>query len=246
VVTARAILLAVAAVAGCTVSHEVLRGDDAPVTTCDQVWASGAPGDPCTLTAPCERDSPDDPSCCFDYAYCRMGELVMDTTCNPDCSSCVDDHSCVAGAATCDGMTCTPCPPIGPGQLCPPCPANWINLTRNGCPTCECAPPNECAPGPDGTSGCNMDPNGDQCYQGERFADPGCAPDDAGCFANVCSMPGCTSPAPLGCFTACDPTTMPPCQMCATTACECDPATGAWTCQSICIDGFSLSLNCFL
>jgi hypothetical protein len=247
VVTPRpTILAAVVALAGCTVSHEVLHGDDLPVTTCDQVWESGAPGDPCTLTAPCTREDPTDPMCCTAYAYCRMGELVMDTTCNPDCSSCIDDHSCVEGAAICLGMTCEPCPSDPGGQTCPPCPPGWINLTRNGCETCECSPPGECTlPGPDGNGGCQMDPNGEQCYPGARFADPGCAPDDAGCVANVCSAPGCTSPAPLGCFTSCD-ATMPTCSQCATTSCECDPATGTWSCLSICIDDTPQSLTCFL
>jgi hypothetical protein len=84
-----------------------------------------------------------------------------------------------------------------------------------------------------------------ECYPGAQFV-PGCAPDDAGCTASVCSVPGCLGPAPLGCFTACDPIALPQCQLCATTACECDRNTGSWACQSICIDQIPLSLTCFL
>lgn len=243
------IAVAAAVLAGCTVEHQVLNGDDVPVTTCEQVWLTGAPGDPCALTSQCTRDSPTDPMCCFDYAYCRMGALVMDTTCNPDCSSCADDHGCVEGAAVCNGMACEPCAPPNPGGMCAQCPPGWVNMTRNGCMTCECAPPSECDPiNPDGTGVMCQDPNdpnGGECYPGMRFADPGCAPDDPGCFANVCSISGCQGPAPLGCFTSCDDPAMPPCAQCATTACECDPGTGTWACAQICLDQTPVSLNCF-
>lgn len=237
------LLVAVLAVAGCTVSHQVF-GDDDPITTCEQVWLTGAPGDPCELAGTCERDAPTDPMCCIQFAYCRMGELVMDTTCNPDCATCADDHACAPGSAVCNGMACEPCPPDPSGGGCTAmCPPGWATLTRNGCPTCECAPPSECTAA-DGTVMC--DPNGSQlCYPGARYADQGCAPDDLGCTANVCSEPGCPAPAPLGCFTACD-ITNPTCGQCATDHCECDPSTGSWSCTQICIDQYPQSLTCFL
>jgi hypothetical protein len=83
----------------------------------------------------------------------------------------------------------------------------------------------------------------DQCYRGLP-ADPGCHPADPGCAPSTCAAPGCTEPAPLGCFASCG-MNLPNCQQCATTSCECDPSTGAWTCQLICLDGFPLNLPCF-
>jgi hypothetical protein len=229
---------------GCTTEHQLFGDDGAPLTTCEQVWMSGQAGDDCDLDAPCARASPTDPLCCTQFAYCGMGgALVMDTTCDPNCVQCADDHSCAPGEAWCQGTSCTPCLTSPGGQMCSACPPGWVYLTRNGCQTCECAPPGECT-FPDGQM-CGDDPSGEECYQGARFADPGCAPDDPGCTANVCSFPGCSAPAPLGCFTACDPSN-PPCGTCATDHCECDPNTGAWNCTQICLDQYPQSLTCFL
>lgn len=241
---ARAALVLAVAGAGCTVTEQVLGDDTAPITTCSEVWLRGVPDAACSLTSQCLRDDPVNPMCCQEYAYCRMGELVMGTNCNPDCSTCVDDLACTFGAATCNGMACAPCAftPDPTGQMCPNiCPPGWGYLSRNGCPTCECAPPAECAsspnmpmPGP----GCT-DPM-EVCYAGNP-ADPGCLPSDTGCAPSTCSAAGCPLPAKLGCFTACD-MMMPGCNQCATTSCEC--VQGSWVCQPICIDGLGLSLSC--
>ena len=164
-------------------------------------------------------------------------------TCDPSCVQCADDLMCVYGQSTCQGTTCVPCLDAPGGPMCQACPPGWTYLSRNGCPTCECAPPNECE-SPDGIP-CGGDPNSpEQCYVGDRYADAACAPSDSGCRADVCSAPGCSAPAPLGCFTECDPPD-PPCGMCATDTCECDPATGAWNCTKICVDQYPLSLTCF-
>lgn len=236
-----AVAVALSAAAACTVERQVLGGDD-PLASCTDVWARGAPGDSCTFSDPCSRETPEQPMCCLDYAYCRSGALVMDTTCNPDCATCVDDHSCAFGAAICNGTVCEPCPPSDPtGQTCQvSCPPNWGFLSRNGCGTCECAPRSECSL-TDPTT-CAADPNGERCYAG--FPNPlGCAPDDDGCQVNVCSAPGCSEPAPLGCFTTC---TLPACTQCATTACDCDPATGTWRCEQVCVDDAPVNLPCFM
>jgi hypothetical protein len=243
-VIARACLFLAVALGACTTEHQLFGDDDAILTTCSDVWATGEPDDACDLSEPCARDAPGDPLCCTQFAYCRMGLLVMDQTCNPSCVQCVDDLSCAPGEATCQGTSCVPCLDGGPaGQMCAQCPPGWVYLTRNGCQTCQCAPPSECS-GPDGIV-CG-DPNmSEQCYMGASYADPGCSPLDPGCRADVCSIPGCAEPAPLGCFTQCDPSN-PACGTCATDTCECDPSTGTWSCTQICIDQYPQSLTCFL
>jgi hypothetical protein len=91
---------------------------------------------------------------------------------------------------------------------------------RNGCTTCECAPPSECERDADCAAG-------EVCYAGRHCAD-GCR-EPSCCFGNQCSPAGCqasTSSCLLfgcagggECFAACDET-----------RCECDGAS--WLCQS--------------
>jgi hypothetical protein len=241
----RALLLAAVAalLAACTVERQVLL-DDTLLINCEQVWVRGESGDRCDLVEQCARNTPENETCCVDFAYCVMGELAMDTTCDQDCVTCTDDHGCTAGVAVCNGSLCETCEQLDPaGSMeCDDCPPGWIYLTRNGCPTCECAPPSECDQNL--ADGCpQTEPGGpQQCYQGMRSADLACATDDAGCFANACSPPGCAPPVPAGCFTECR--TIPECGQCATNNCECDQASGGWICDEICVDGYALALTC--
>ena len=239
----RAIVIVALAAASCTTERVVLGGgDDGIIRSCDEAWALGATGVPCDFDGSCVRDSPADPMCCTQFAYCRVDELVIDLTCNPDCAPCADDTSCAYGAAICEGNACEPCPIDPDGMLnCAPCPFGWDYLTRNGCLTCECAPASECA-----LPGESCDPNlMEICYPGRHRVD-GCAPTDPGCAANVCSRTGCGDPgggldtAPLGCFMPCSG--LPNCQQCASTACECEG--GQWLCQPVCIDQTPVSLPC--
>jgi hypothetical protein len=237
----RALALAVVALGACTVERQVLGGD-AVIDSCDEVWAFGEPGDACALDEPCDRPTPMDETCCIDFAYCRNGELVMDVSCDLDCFACVDDHGCPAGAAVCNNQICEPCPltPAGGMDCGFSCPEDWEFLTRNGCPTCDCAPPSECDLGETMCMTNSPDGIARHCYQGDHVADLGCAPDDSGCSANVCAPAGCAAPAPLGCLLPC--TTDPACGLCATDSCTCEG--GAWICAEICVDSFPVLPDC--
>ena len=236
--TRRLAITAALALGACTTERVILDDGALPIEDCDGVWQRGANGFPCDFAGTCVREAPPDPMCCTSFAYCRMGELVLDVACNPDCAPCADDSACEYGAATCDGQACVPCTVTNPdGSMCPTCPPGWAPLTRNGCATCQCAPPNECDLG--GGMMCDpIDPTNGVCYAGANQID-GCVPGDAGCAANVCSRAGCQEPAPLGCFMDCMGM---PCQQCASTACECDGSQ--WVCQPICIDATPVSLPC--
>lgn len=214
-------LVLLALLVACTSEHELLDNDDGVITTCDEAWTAGYPGAPCVLDQACDRVTPD--ACCTDFAYCTGDGLVVSTVCMPECG-CVDDTACAFGLEMCIDQFCQACPPT---DVCAPCPDGWIPLTRNGCPTCQCGPPSECdRPGevcPDGTA--------DACYDGATCAE-GCDAWQPGCCSNTCSAPGCPAPAPVGCFTACPPEAN--CQVCATSACECDGQQ--WVCDAICAD----------
>jgi hypothetical protein len=217
--------LALAAVAGCTVSRDVLVD---MVTTCPAALA-GEPGEPCAFDGVCTQASPAGPaSCCDDTAYCANGRLVVGHDCNPDCAPCTDDRDCVRGAATCDGKVCVPC---DPNPVCPVvCPAGWVRLERNGCPTCDCAPAATC----DATMpACQMG----LCYPGAACA-AGCATHDPGCCADQCEMPGCPLPVPTGCLAMCPPP-MASCGVCATDNCTC--LSGHWQCSIVCAPGLHSS-----
>jgi hypothetical protein len=218
--------LAVAlAAGGCTVSRDVLVD---MVTTCPAALA-GEPGELCAFDGLCSEQSPGgSANCCQDTAYCANGRLVVAHDCNPDCTPCVDDHQCQRGAAICDGKVCEPCTA---NPICPTaCPAGWVHLQRNGCETCDCAPPRTCdATMPACASGL--------CYPGAACA-AGCAPGDSGCCADECAMPGCPLPVPTGCLATCPPT-MTGCQVCATDACTC--MAGKWQCTIVCAPGLHSS-----
>jgi hypothetical protein len=212
----------------CTADAVVLDDPKGVVVTCDQAWQA-PPGQPCALAGPCDRDSPFDPTCCTDYAYCAMGTLVVDTACAPSCG-CADDRACTYGAQICDADVCIACPSIA---ACATCPVGWVPLQRNGCPTCACAPPPACdVPG----DVCPAAPD-EVCYAGASCADK-CDASTPGCCSNICAAPGCQGPAPVGCFTDCPPE-LGCDRVCATAACKCDGA--GWTCDAVCVDQVTVS-----
>jgi hypothetical protein len=138
----------------------------------------------------------------------------------------MDDTTCEFGVALCLERLCQPCPPP---EVCGDCPEGWVHLTRNGCETCQCGPRPECdLPGELCDPGSGVD---DVCYDGATCAE--CwDPWQPGCCSNTCSMAGCASPAPVGCFTACPPELN--CPSCATGTCECDGQQ--WRCDAVCAE----------
>ncbi len=211
--------------AGCGVEREVLRNPTEVVTTCADAWRVGVNGGSCAFEGTCSRPSPLAPDCCTDYAYCAGSSLVLSDSCSEGCG-CISDDDCVSGASICAEGACVACP----GEaLCAPCPEGWERLSRNGCATCQCAPPSECGP----TAECEVG----TCYPGASCAD-GCDAEHEGCCANVCAEEGCASPAPLGCVTACTDGSE---GWCATSFCAC--AAGAWVCEAIAIDELDVSCS---
>jgi len=219
----RICLVVLAVVAACGVERSALDNPNAVVATCDQVWEAPAAA-ACVFDGTCRRGAPANPRCCTETARCDDGTLELETACNNDCA-CDDDRGC-GNRTICSDRVCTPCPPT---DVCPPCLADWVRLTRNGCPTCVCGPAPECAqPGVACAPG-----NGDAvCYAGQTCSDH-CDASQAGCCANTCSAPGCNGPAPLGCLMLQCPRELA-CAQCATDACEC--VGGAWVCTAVCIE----------
>jgi hypothetical protein len=227
----RAVLLAVALAAGCTVEREAFRSSpDAapPITTCAAAYLAPE-GALCAMPDACFRPGLNDPLCCQDIVFCGGGQLVHETKCDPLCSKCGFDADCPFAKAICDLGRCVACPDPG---ACAACPAGWTTLQRNGCPTCDCAPPSQC--GPDGSC-----PGDQKCYVGAVCV-PGCIP-GYDCCANVCAgvNPPCSMPAPLGCNMKC-PVELG-CGLCAAASCFCEQ--GSWTCKPQCAD---VPTKCFL
>jgi len=225
--------VALALLTACTVEHQVLDDPSGVVTSCDEAWTVGQTGAPCAFEAPCDQSDPFDPMCCTDYAYCSSEGLVMDIVCDPSCG-CDLDEQCTFGAAICEDRRCVDCPPT---DLCGACPDGWVPLTRNGCPTCQCAPPSECDfPGdscdPGGTTG-------EICYGGQTCAE-GCDGTQPGCCSNACSAAGCPDRAPVGCFMECPSAS--PCTLCAAGTCECDGV--AWQCTAVCVEDLAVTFTC--
>lgn len=212
-----------AALAACITTDQDVLSVGVPLTACSEVAMRTSDNQACSFTDVCAEPDPTDPGCCQTFVSCQAGLLQFDRYCTTDCQACRDDSQCVAGRQICDGNTCVAC--RGPAE-CPPCDPGLVPLTRNGCATCQCAPPSECT---DGTMSCDGSPTS-ICYPGMVCA-PGCVPGDPGCCANVCAERGCPSPAPLGCDTIC---TDPGCDPgnCITTACECVGAR--WECTGSC------------
>lgn len=134
----------VAMVAGCVTADGDVLSVGALLTNCEQVPGRQSDDQACNFTEVCAVPDPRDPACCQTFVSCRDGLLQFDPYCSPNCRSCVDDSACPPGMAVCDGNQCVAC--TDPG-MCEPCPAGLAPLVRNGCRTCACAPPTECAVG---------------------------------------------------------------------------------------------------
>jgi hypothetical protein len=216
------VLASLALLAACTTRRPALLSPDAgpaqvPITTCDE--ALGAEdGTLCEGIDRCVvRSSP----CCLEEVVCSRGSLVrLSPFCEPGCRPCASDRECAPGTL-CEPDRCVACPSEMMG--CPPCPDGLRPRLRNGCETCECAPPSECRVPED----CPM---GLECYPGQA-CDPFCMDGSTECCANVCALPGCFERAPLGCATLCPPELS--CEgRCVAVRCACDGRT--WRCESTC------------
>lgn len=123
---------------------------------------------------------------------------------------------------TADVLSTRPEPPPEvecPAALdCEACPAGHDYLFRNGCQTCECAPPSHCHEDLD----CG---DGAFCAPGQRCAE-GC--DRLECCVNVCSDGACPGPAPEGCAMECAGQSCD--GLCVAEGCFCDAFTGSWQC----------------
>lgn len=177
----------------------------------------------CDFTGVCALDVPV-AECCSELVACVHGVLSVNLYCDDGCMpACTTDAQCTPGAAFCNGMVCEACPEP---NTCAACPMGTTQLERNGCLTCDCGPPSQC----DRATGMVCDPGGMQiCYPGQRCG-VGCQAGEAGCCLDVCGLPGCASPAPLGCDTPC-PVELG-CAECQAVACRCDGM--AWTCDAVC------------
>lgn len=219
----RLLLAAALACAGCTTPVQVLQLPE--IRDCE-VARLGAQGDACALPEPCLWTEPSGGTgCCAHRATCTNGRLLVETSCSADCELCGHDLDCAFGEEFCapgpEHAECVPCLPAGP---CPPCPGGWVPLQRNGCPSCECAPPKQCEIFEPASC-----PSPDRCYIGQRCAE-GCSGID--CCVNVCSGGDCVPIVWEGCPVACSAT--PGCGSCALEGCTCMPG-GQWACRERCI-----------
>ena len=222
-------LLLFALLLACNVDRRALDvADGRVVATCDEAFRWGM-GTACVLDEPCSRETLDESDCCTDIAVCTGGVLLIEQRCDPVCS-CTSDERCAFGRSVCVDSRCQDCPSL---RACNPCPPGWVNLTRNGCPTCRCGPPSQCdAP----ERPCDPASPDRVCYAGATCAEE-CDATQPGCCSNACAAPGCTGPAPTGCVMPCPPGE--PCAVCAAIACECDGVE--WRCRPACARGASLT-----
>lgn len=220
----RAVVTLALALAACVAADEPVLTSGPPLTTCAEVMARRFDQQLCDFDGVCTWPEPSDPGgtgCCTSFAVCAEGRLVIESMCADACGTCMDDSGCLPGRAWCEGSTCVACPEPA---ACPPCPPGTEPVMRNGCPSCTCAPPSAC---PDD----NLCASPETCYPGQVCAE-GCRPGDRACCANVCALPGCAEPAPLGCRMEC-PAELN-CASCMATACTC--AAGVWACTPVCSD----------
>jgi hypothetical protein len=190
------------------------------ITTCELARVA-AEGDACDLPEPCFQTAASGGGCCTTRETCRDGGLTVDTGCGSACTTqCGPDRDCPYGKAFCQGGLCTPC---AGAHDCPACPAGWVRLERNGCPSCDCAPPSQCDVLDPSTC-----PDPARCYIGGLCAE-GCQSFD--CCVNVCSVASCFFLAPEGCPLPCR--TIPGCTSCALEQCEC--IGNSFACRERCV-----------
>jgi hypothetical protein len=209
----------------CTAEHDVLVADP-QITTCDQALL-GQTGQACAFSGTCANDDAAAPTCCGTIATCNDGALAIDSDCASTCVTCANDTGCANGTQICAGTVCIVCPPT---EACSPCPANEVQLERNGCPTCDCAPPATCMMTTTSASLCT---GSDKCYKGADCTS-GCTPADPGCCSDQCAAMGCTGPIPVGCLAPCTGSAAS-CTTCAADHCDC--VAGAWQCTIACAEG---------
>ena len=157
----------------------------------------------------------------FDQQACSFDGVCTWSDAEPNGQACCTYFAvCAEGRLLVEPMCGT-----GDPGMCAACPAGTEPVMSGGCATCTCAPPSQC----DGTTdGC--DPT-EVCYRGQVCAQD-CAPGQLECCANVCALPGCAEPAPLGCRMDC-PMELG-CAQCMGTACTC--TAGVWSCTPVCSD----------
>lgn len=195
---------------GCPLPQgELLHSTDPvkPFTTCEAAVASARGGDPCRGITTCERTLS---ACCFESLSCVNGLIVSGEMSCGACP-CTDDLGCAEGSWCISGR-CQLCPnPTG----CAPCPRPLVQLSRNGCATCDCGPASDCA--------CT----GSATCQDGAYCLGGCTGRD--CCLKFCAEPGCTTPNPEGCARTC-PEACP--EACIATQCQC--LGGQWSCVARC------------
>jgi hypothetical protein len=145
-------------------------------------------------------------------------------------SACATDNDCAASMEWCVNGACAPCDNSAP--LCDiACMDGWNTYERNGCLPCACAPVNDCMIDADCTNGPG------ECYAGS-FCWDWCPPGDPTCcFGNLCSVPGCPDPHPVGCFSrGCPAGQDCTSSGCSPSSCGCD-GNGGWVCTDDCGGG---------
>jgi hypothetical protein len=181
-----------------------------PFIDCASAIAKGQVGDSCIgLPELCVEDTS---ACCKTMLACDKLTITSITRDCSTCASCAADKEC-SGTDYCVNKVCEPCE----ARVCPACPSPFVRVLRNGCDTCDCAPP------PCGTCAGTQ-----KCAQG-AYCQPAC--DGPECCASFCAEGGCASPDPEGCSTDCGAQS---CALCRASACQC--LGGKWSCSAVCAE----------
>lgn len=157
-------------------------------------------------------------ACCIETMSCIDGVTRFTESC--DSCRCSNDRDCTRGTI-CTNEICSVCPDVS--RCRESCPQPFALLTRNGCPTCTCAP----------TSPCDADHPCDQgeCVRGSVCADDCIDPEE--CCVRACVYGGC-GPPPSGCATECSQALRDAgCVACSAADCRCDGQ--GWTCTPYCV-----------
>ena len=218
----RAVMLAL--LVSCTTEKSVFVEPGVP---CEVALVDQSADTFCVFTETCSRPNGLG-SNCMDVASCVDHAVVITNSCP---SVCADDTQCRNGLEICSGSTCESCPST---SECAACPTGFINLSRNGCKTCQCGPADTCVATETNTCG-----GSDLCYAGADCAS-GCVAGDKGCCSDQCAAKGCTGQIPTGCLTTCPTQSGVSCGgACITDHCDC--VAGNWQCTSTCAHGATSS-----
>jgi hypothetical protein len=234
---------------GCSPEHEVLAPlvDAASDASDAGVDAGCTPGVDCqglALGSTCAADSECDKglvcqghacaACTPSITGCQVGcgptlvPVAQDRNGCTVCSctapaTCALDSSCKLGEL-CLGAKCYPCDQVDDGCAAA-CPAGQSRYPtkRNGCPVCECAPPNQCATDAD------CGPSGVTCLAGVS-CDDGCDGSPSCCHGNMCAPAGCPPLTKTPCSFAGCPSGLRCHTTCSAVGCKCDPSSATWMC----------------